>query len=505
MGKKARNKSASGPRLRKELRPVKEKEGSKKGRSKHYIWIVLGVCLVSFFIHLNGADYLRRQGMITFDESIYSRLGFQLKNGGPYNTQDIYLQQKQLGHTLPAYVNASVFHHPPVFSWLVSLSYSLMEQKTDYSMEELYSMAVKISNLAGCGLILLVFLFGRRLFNPHVGLLAAVFMAFEFNLLMCSTKVWIDATLAFFVWLSLYLLYRSAENKYYFYAAGVTTGIALLTKYTAVLIFPIFICYAFFYRRDMFKCKEFYFFMAIAALIFSPWIAHNLSVTGEGSIYKGLVKTSAYNHRIKQFFTISSILGVLGVIVFALRKFIFKGKKESASGGSVWGWVGVGVSALFFGYLLLQKPFWVSFFKSWAWKPDILLGWKMGIYKEEPWYFYLKQHMEYSLLYVAAYIGFVCSFRRSREDVFLSFAAFWILLFGILWQNFQGRYVLGFTPAAMMLAAITLWRFLGWLWQKERVYAKVVLGVFSLVLIYVLLKTAHVGYVYCLRDSIAYF
>ena len=502
MGKNKRKKGG-GPRLRKDVRPPEP--AVPKKRSRFYIWIVLGICLVSFFVHLQGADYIRRQGMLTFDESIYARLGFQLKSGGPYNTQAIYAQQMKLGRKLPAYVNDPVFHHPPFFPWLVSLSYYLLPQQGSYTLEDLYTMAVKVSNLAGCALILLTFFFGRRLYNPEVGLLGAVLMALEFNLLMCSTKLWIDGTLALMMWLTLYALWLSCRNKYFFYAAGVGAGLALLTKYTAVLIFPVFISYALLYERPVFRQKEFYFFILISGGILLPWIFHNISSSGPGGgLFHQVIASGYYRSRIAEWLRLSAGPMLGAVAVFFLWRYVFR-RKEREGYRSNWRWLGTALAAFLFGYLLVQKPFLVSLGKSLAWPVSVLTGWKIGLFDDQPKYFYLKQHLEYSFLYFIFFIAFVDAFRRGKEDAFLAIAAFWVLLFGIFWKNFQGRYVLGFTPAAMMLVAVSLWRYGLWLWKKPQVYMRVLFGLSCLFFLYVLLKTWRVDYAYALNDSVAYF
>ena len=224
MSKKKNQRKTSGPTIRKELRAeaFAEEQVQTKSWVKKFSWpIVLILCVMTFFALIHGSNYERRKGFLTFDESIYMRLGFALKQGEPYNTVKIYEEKKKV-RQLPIYLSRPVFKHPPMFPWTISMFYAGLEQKSSYQYEELYAAASKVSNLAGILLILLVFMFAKKYYGYSTGFLAAVLMAIDLNLTLSSQKVWMESTLTLWMFATLILLYKACEeHRAYFYAAGI--------------------------------------------------------------------------------------------------------------------------------------------------------------------------------------------------------------------------------------------------------------------------------------------
>jgi len=114
MGKSKREKRSRGPTLRKEPDPSVQMD-SKFSFKKFYLPVVVIISIIAFSLHLYGADYSRRAGALTFDESLYARLGYQIKNNMGYGTDRIYNEQLKQGRQLPDYVNKPIFRHPPGF------------------------------------------------------------------------------------------------------------------------------------------------------------------------------------------------------------------------------------------------------------------------------------------------------------------------------------------------------------------------------------------------------
>tara|TARA_B100000686_G_C16785164_1_gene974716 strand:- start:2011 stop:3342 length:1332 start_codon:yes stop_codon:yes gene_type:complete len=90
-----------------------------------------------------------------------------------------------------------------------------------------------------------------------------------------------DTPLVFFFTLTLFWLYKANfEKKSIFWIfAGLTFGLALLSKYTALLLFPCLALFLFFSNANRFwlQRKEPYLFAATAFLIFSPVLFWNAS------------------------------------------------------------------------------------------------------------------------------------------------------------------------------------------------------------------------------------
>jgi len=499
----------TGPTVSKEFR--REDPSVKAGAPWYHkaAWpAVIILCIVMFFMLDYGSDYKRRTTALTFDESVYIRLGYQLKNGEPYNTQKLY-EEKKRARILPNYLNQKVFKHPPMFPWLVSMSYTTLEQKSSYDYEELYAAASRVSNLMGCFLVLLGFMFAKKFYGYPAGLLAAFLLAIDLNLTLSSQKVWIESTLAFFMFLTLYLCYKaSEEHKAYFYPAGIVFGFAMLTKYTAVLVIPILLTYVLIFHRALFRKKEFYLFFLMAGLVFLPWVVHNMKIYGAGAFQMMVIKQTAGPEKMAKFALMgfAVLAGLAGVLFY--RKIVgpknqsVEAERDDSNLFSILGVVAVGC---FIAYMFLQKPFLGSVLKTLHWSELPTAGWDMKLFKQEPWYFYLKQQVEYSPVYLFLFVAFLRAPFGQKQDVFLFLACFWILLFTTVWGNFQGRYVLSFVTPAIILISATIVLIFKYLSKQKNAAGLIGLGAACLVMAYFILKALKVYSAIALHDNVAYF
>ncbi|MBP9854061.1 MAG: glycosyltransferase family 39 protein [Candidatus Omnitrophica bacterium] len=498
----------AGPSIRKELR-AESVSLPKKSWYEKVAWpFIILLCIVMFFTLDYGSDYKRREGALTFDESIYMRLGFQLKNGEPYNTLKLFEERHQ-SILLPSYMSRPVFKHPPLFSWLISMSYSVLEQKSAYQFEELYGAASKVPNLMGCLLVLLAFMFAKKRYGYAAAILAALLLAIDLNVTLSSQKVWMESTLAFFVFSTLHLLYKSCEeNKGYFYPAGIVFGFALLTKYTAVLIAPILISYILIYHRAFFRQKELYLFFAIAALIFSPWVIHNINVYGLDTFKVMILGQTAGPIKMAYFaaFTGAAIF-ILLIAIKMNKQRESKMENEFNNDQSFYGMrqACMIVIGLFSAFLLTQKPFLMSIIKTLDWSSLPTAGWDMKLFKQEPRYFYLKQQIEYSPIYLFLLIAFLRAPFGQKQDVFLFLSCFWMLLFTTVWGNFQGRYVLSFVAPAIILISSTIILTFQFLMKQKNMTRYVGLGFMLLSMTYFIVKALKVYQAIALSDNVAYF
>lgn len=106
--------------------------------------------------------------------------------------------------------------------------------------------------LTGVGNIILIYFFGRLLFNENVGLMASFLLAIFPLEVIHSSKLLSDIPSAFFMALGIYLFLYSEikkKNKIYYLMSGVFIGIGYLIRESAVLIALFFLIYVLFYRR----------------------------------------------------------------------------------------------------------------------------------------------------------------------------------------------------------------------------------------------------------------
>lgn len=205
------------------------------------------------------------------------------------------------------------FDQGPLIAWTIRLSTALLGQT---------ELAVRLpALLLGLGLSLLLYDFARRLFdNPRLGLWLVV--AANSTLLFTGGSIihTYDSEQAFLWLLSLELIALAVikNRASAWYWAGITAGLAMLAKYTSVLL-PVMTVAALIFTpglRPWLKRKEPYLSALIAALVYSPnlywnythhWtaFAHSLGLGGGETI-----------------FTLHEFIGVqavfLGPIIFVL-------------------------------------------------------------------------------------------------------------------------------------------------------------------------------------------
>ncbi|HLF17521.1 MAG TPA: glycosyltransferase family 39 protein [Candidatus Omnitrophota bacterium] len=478
--------------------------------SQYAVVAAFVIVVASFFTHLYGADFTHRKRITTVDESVYSRLGLQLKEGLEYSTVSMFNENLRAGRQLPAYFKDPLFKHPPFYSFLISLSYTFLEKKPNYSFEELYALSSKVSNLMGCLLIFTVFLLGRTIYDYRVGLLAAFILAIEVNLLNCSQKVWMESTLAAMFWLAVYFFYKGKDQPWYFILWGISGGLALLTKYPAVLVFISTLTYAALVERKVFKSFLFYIGLFIAGILFLPWILTNIEHYGRelfiGNTFRGWVFS-----RFDKFFYLILGFGAAFFILFILKKKSQVVYEKISRFKSTAGFLLSVALSFSIVYLIIQPDFRESLFKSLTWHGYPKTGWAMGSFNEEPWYFYIKHILEYSPFYIFFFIGMVKAPLGSKGDGLLLSVAFWTLAFTSFYGNYQGRYILYFTPAAVLLSVRVIIDIFNFLLKKEIGAQRaaplrlVAASLFAVALLYFAAKTAQVSWFHAMTDNVAYY
>lgn len=130
----------------------------------------------------------------------------------------------------------SYYDHPPMTAWLISGA--TFFGKTAEVWVRLPAI------LLGLGLSGLSWLLGKKLFpeskdcSRYSVILVNLVLIFALGCIIITP----DTPLVFFCTLTLYLIYEATFNgkTLYWYLSGLTLGLALLSKYTAVLLVPCF-------------------------------------------------------------------------------------------------------------------------------------------------------------------------------------------------------------------------------------------------------------------------
>jgi 4-amino-4-deoxy-L-arabinose transferase-like glycosyltransferase len=170
----------------------------------------------------------------------------------------------------------SHFDHPPMVGWVIQL----FTLNLRFDHEFFLRLGAVVFGTLNTGLI---FLIGRKIKDSITGFYAALlFTASIYCFIVAGTFIMPDTPQVLFWLLSLWLLVDCLPDKELtkssrikLLLAGITVGLALLSKYhSAFLVVGVFL-YILFYNRKWFRAKETYLAFLIALALFTPVIIWN--------------------------------------------------------------------------------------------------------------------------------------------------------------------------------------------------------------------------------------
>ncbi|MFQ5778044.1 MAG: ArnT family glycosyltransferase [Terriglobia bacterium] len=168
----------------------------------HLAFIVLFAAIVIF-------SQLAGNGLPNYDDCYYAQKAKEILQTGDWWTLHLDHQPR--------------FDNPPLFMWLLALSYQL------FGVGD--SAARFPSALLGVATIVLVYFFARRLFGPWAGFFSAFVLSTSLLFLRYARRAMVDVTLSFFVCAALFALVLALEkSRRYFLLWGLCIGLGILTK-----------------------------------------------------------------------------------------------------------------------------------------------------------------------------------------------------------------------------------------------------------------------------------
>ncbi len=240
--------------------------------------ILFLICILLLSMGLRSSTFLVSHN--GFDEVVYQTLGKKVYHA-PFdytlrNTDFLTYKVIVFGHDVPVprYYDEPLFHLPPLFVYMIAISYHLFGIET--------ASAALVPFLFGGLTCLAIFMLGKKLFDKNVGLLASLFYAVSSASWISGSKIWNDVPLSFFVVIAIYFFYLGVEKDElkFIILAGFFEGLALLTKQSAILVLPAVLIYMLILNKnfnwsDIKKIAVFYF---ISFLFFTPWLIWVTSV-----------------------------------------------------------------------------------------------------------------------------------------------------------------------------------------------------------------------------------
>ena len=467
---------------------------------KSVVAILVILVVVSFVGRVNS---FRDRKLLSYDEVVYSTLAVQvMQNPTAYNTAGLYRAGRQEGRELPPYLNKPLFKHPPLFTSLVVLSYKIFGTT--------YNSAFLVSLFFGMLLIITAYLLGSTLFDSKTGVYAALIMALEPVIWISSQKIWMETTLSFFTVLSLCLFAIAVKryNPMLVIASGIAAGFAVLTKYPGVLATVIIFTYVVFWDRRFFKKPAFIVSLFIPFIMLLPWFWWNYAVYGN-ELFSANVEIMKAVNGIQQLIRVAWLPALVasGVIVTAMlikRKYMDSrnhsfSRIAERSGAII-------LICLFCAVLFILREHVVNTC-SFFFMP--VAGWEMGMFKNEPWYFYLGRLTELSPFYLfsfAAILFPIFDKKRLKEYSFLLIATAFALVPYILWQNFQSRYIAVAIVPLIVLSSRVQVCLADRIGSIQRGYPRhAATGILIAIVLYAVMRTLYIDIVLGTPDAVCYF
>jgi hypothetical protein len=202
----------------------------------------LPLCAALLFAFVaQGWGFIRANSQ-THDEAVHLVAGYSYLATHDFrlNTEHPPLL-KELA-ALPIYLSHHVPFQPPPDRWEAYDKWAISRHffaHSGLSYDELLALGRLPGLVMGALLVALVGWWSYRLWGPKAALLGTALAAFEPNLIANAGLITTDMGSALFIFLTMYLLweYGNTRSPLLLLAAGLTTGLALASKLTGVLLF----------------------------------------------------------------------------------------------------------------------------------------------------------------------------------------------------------------------------------------------------------------------------
>lgn len=224
-------------------------------------------------IHLSLAKKAENYGIQVFDKNEYNL--FYIERGLDLNNQLIAILggQRKTGSLLESFLGEreKLSHHPPALPFFIAASHKVFSNSIEYLVNtsgNLYFMlrnmpvqfyACIVQFLFSLFLILSVYFLGNMFFSHRLGLLSALFLSLTPIELLTANKIWADDMTAFFVVLAviMHLYGLKTDRPLCSLFAGVSCGIAILAKMSAVyIVFTVLLFHLFENRNNPVNYKN---------------------------------------------------------------------------------------------------------------------------------------------------------------------------------------------------------------------------------------------------------
>ena len=255
-----------------------------------------------------------------WDETVYANLGYDLSR----NLFDYSFANNGWSDYIPDDSWPKAGFRAPLLPYILSIFYLL---KIDFLVPFFISFIGALS-------VILIYIFGRKLFNEKVALYSSLFFTFIPLHVVYSGKILTDVFFTFFVLLTFISFWKGYEenNKKHKILFGFFLVLSLLSRYTALWLIPVFFVYlSIRYKSVKFlKDKYLWFSAGIFLIVLIPWLIYSLYTYGNpiGVFIHGAKAASFWGgvqpwyFYFQYFWNIFSVIGL--IFIFSLISILYK-------------------------------------------------------------------------------------------------------------------------------------------------------------------------------------
>jgi 4-amino-4-deoxy-L-arabinose transferase-like glycosyltransferase len=229
---------------------------------KKKIFLVTIILLLGSFLRL----YKIEKGSPLGDEADYGYRSYGLLDfeATPNHTTPLEWYDP---NPLPVWLQFSFHDAPPLFFIVQHYSFRVFGENT---------FALRFpSAVFGIGTVILTMLLGKLLYDDLVGIVAGAFLSISTNAIYISRVGMLDSMVIFFIILTVIFYLLGRQRRIYFLAMGLSLGLGMMTKYTAIIAGAIITTDILIFNRKLIWNKFLWTGVLLSLIIFSPVLIYN--------------------------------------------------------------------------------------------------------------------------------------------------------------------------------------------------------------------------------------
>src|SRR6266498_2021117 len=200
-------------------------------------FLLLFVAQGIFFIRANSQ---------TVDEATHLAAGYSYLTTGDFRLDSEHPPLIKELQALPLFLLYEIPFDPDTQQWDGKDSFSIGHEflyKSAITADRMLALARLATLFLGACLLAVIGLWAYRLWGSGAAMLAVSIACFEPNVVAHSALITTDIGVSLFIFLAVYLLWEYVNSPTWarLFATGMCTGMALVSKFSALLLIPIII------------------------------------------------------------------------------------------------------------------------------------------------------------------------------------------------------------------------------------------------------------------------